>query len=236
MTEFERALAAAREWEIALARWMRSRGWYVLPTYAFGGANNRKAPVLEAPPGARSLIMPDLQCFRDGRILWLEAKWKSEATLHRKTGTFVTGIALRHARHYERVQTVTGCGVLLAFVHEREREVRGGMLNEISDAWHHDYDGGVMGPGGMRFWRWDALPTITPLDEIARYRSSAPDEPLQLRPRHESRSSLAHGAYVSAPHHRAHVVDRTPEHVRDLCHRDEPLLALLERRDEREHG
>lgn len=162
---FHAALNHARGWERALAAWVRARGWHVLPTYDFSGKGDDKAPVLLAPPGTADLIMPDLQCFRAGRVRWIECKWKTSAVLHRNSGQMVTGISLRLASHYERVRATTGADVWLVFLHEREREVRGGEMARLEMS--HDYNGGVMCRGGMRFWLWDRLPLICSLDEIA---------------------------------------------------------------------
>ena len=164
---FRAALDAARQWEKALAGWVRAKGWHVLPTYDFSGKGDDKAPKLLAPPGQVDLVMPDLQCFRSGACRWIECKWKTQATWHRVTKRWVTGISLRLANHYIKVQQLTGADVSLLFLHEREGEVRGGPMREIEPLWAHDYGGGRMGRHGMRFWRWEEMPLRATLAEVA---------------------------------------------------------------------
>lgn len=160
---FHAQLDAAREWERSLAAWIRSRGWYVVPTYDFCGRGEDKAPKLLAPPGAESLVLPDLQCFRDGRAQWLECKWKARADRYRKTQQLTTGISRRLFDHYQRVEERTGFCVVLAFLHEREQQIRGGSLADLERCFSHDYTGERMGRFGMRFWRWLDIPLWAPL-------------------------------------------------------------------------
>jgi hypothetical protein len=164
---FRAALDAARKWEVALATFIRARGWHVLPTYDFSGKGDDKAPKLLAPAGQRDLVMPDLQCFRNGEVRWIECKWKARADFNIKRGYYVTGISLRLADHYERVNQMTGADVFLLFLHEHEGEVRGGKMRDLATAWSHDYQGEKMGRSGMRFWRWDAPPRWCDLTRVA---------------------------------------------------------------------
>lgn len=163
-TEFRSALDKARVWERKLAAWVRRRGWHVLPTYDFNGAGEDKAPALLSPPGMTDLVLPDLQCFRSGRVRWIECKWKARADEYRKGGYLVTGISLRLAGHYAQVRRATGADVWILFLHEREREVRGGPMASLPHS--HDYTGGVMGRAGMRFWRYAEIPRLCDLTEI----------------------------------------------------------------------
>lgn len=155
---FERQLSAAREWEVRVAGWARRRGWYVLPTYDFSGKEDDKAPKMLAPSGSRDLVLPDLQCFKDQEIRWLEVKWKARADVHRRTGHRVTGISKRLWDHYLEVQCTTAGDVYVVFLHELEREVRGASLSWLRQNVHHTYDGGKMGRAGMVFWDYDVLP------------------------------------------------------------------------------
>lgn len=165
--DFRAQLDAAREWEKALASWVRGRGWHVLPTYDFSGKQDDKAPKLLGPSSSIDLVMPDLQCFRNGEVRWLECKWKSHADYNRKRGWHVTGISLRLVEHYQKVTEITGADVFLLFLHEKEGEVRGGRMRELESARSHDYTGPAMGRFGMRFWRWDALRRWCALSSIA---------------------------------------------------------------------
>lgn len=156
--EFRRALEHARQWEKACARWVRGRGWAVVPTYDFGGEGNNKAPKLLSPVGTPDLVLPDLQCFRSGTLRWLEVKFKREASLYRNTGSMVTGINRRLWRQYRRVESATSGQVVIVFIHEKEQEVRGDFLSNLALYVHHEYPGGKMGEDGMVFWNFTDIP------------------------------------------------------------------------------
>lgn len=164
--DFRSKLDAARVWEKKLARWVRRRGWYVVPTYDFSGKGEDKAPKLLAPLGKESLVLPDLQCFRAGEQQWLECKYKSEAIVYRKGGYRTTGISRRLRDHYEQVQQATGASVVIAFLHEKEREVRGAALVDLAQHFSHEYAGAKMGRSGMVFWKYDELPCWGRLEAI----------------------------------------------------------------------
>lgn len=169
-SDFRAKLDAAREWEKRLARWIRSRGWFVVPTYDFSGKGDDKAPKLLAPLGTRDLVLPDLQCFRDGEHQWLECKWKTCASFYRKGGHLTTGIATRLLAHYVEVQRATRARVVLAFLHEREMEIRGGSLDALGTkvgegCFSHASVSGAM--GSMSFWRYEEIPRWADLGAVA---------------------------------------------------------------------
>lgn len=167
--DFETKLAAARVWEERFAAWMRARGYWVLATYDFSGKGDSKAPKLLAPVGCSSLVLPDLQCFRAGSARWVECKYKERADEYRRGGYAVTGINLRHFRHYQKVQAATGVPASIAFMHRAEGEVRGATLAQLGEAgglYSHTYYGPGMCNGGMIFWHYLRLPIVARLDEI----------------------------------------------------------------------
>lgn len=136
---FEEQLAAARRWEIRTADWLReSRGYYVLPTYDYSGKDGDKAPRLVAPIGERNLILPDILAMQAGRWLWLEVKWKTEATFHRNKRVWNTGIDSRLWNHYQQVQDVTRATVWVVFIHEKENEIRLGSIEELRALFTHE--------------------------------------------------------------------------------------------------
>lgn len=166
--DFESALAHAREQEKRLAGYVRGRGFYLLPTYDFSGKGDDKAPKLEAPPGGRSLVVPDLLAWGPSESLWIECKWKQRADFYRKSGHRVTGISLRLWRHYGEVQRRTGLRVVIAFLHEDEGEVRIASLARLAVApmFSHQYAGGKMGSSGMIFFGYDAIPLRAQLADL----------------------------------------------------------------------
>jgi len=156
--KFREQLDAARTWEMCAAAWARSRGWYVLPTYDFSGAGDNKAPKLMAPERMKDLVLPDLQCFKDGEPRWLEIKWKARADWNRKRGYYVTGINKRLWDHYNAVEMQTNACVVIMFIHDREAEVRADTIANLRTYVSHTYDGAKMGRSGMVFWEYQRIP------------------------------------------------------------------------------
>lgn len=153
---FERKLALGRKWEMRMATWASSRGWYVLPTYDFSGASEDKAPKLLSPADAEDLVVPDLQCICNGSMKWLEVKYKSNADLYRRGNYLVTGISQRLLRHYSEVEAQSPGPVVVAFVHGKECEVRGTNVRTLLDTVAYRSDFPPMGP--MAFWEYEKLP------------------------------------------------------------------------------
>ena len=106
--EFERG----RQGELAIARWLQERGWYVIPSYDYSGQDGTKAPRLQGLLAGYAI--PDLDVCRGGDRMWVEVKVKGGATYHRLTDTFEHGISLRLYRHYLEVQRLTGTQVSLS--------------------------------------------------------------------------------------------------------------------------
>lgn len=166
--DFEKQLEAARVWEQRFAAWARTLGYWVLPTYDFSGKGDDKAPKLLAPVGAQSLVLPDLQCFRDGEGRWVECKYKSRADDYRVGGYRVTGIQQRLWRHYRGVQEVTKASVTIAFLHAKEDEIRIAKIDDLAESgklYSHTYLGTRM-RGPMIFWRYDSIPLHGPLSAL----------------------------------------------------------------------
>lgn len=160
---FRKSLAHGKEQERKTSAYLKALGYRVLPTTDF---SSRGAPMLEAADREDSLIMPDAQAFRDGEGAWFENKWKTKAIRGDKSGRLETGISLRHFDHYARVERESRIPVVLVFVHETEREVRCGTLEQLADAFSHDYTGDRMDPGGNRFWFYERIPLWMSLDEL----------------------------------------------------------------------
>jgi hypothetical protein len=101
--------------ESAIARWLRSRGFCVLPVYE-KLIDDGKGPQLYLPQG--TLIAPDLFVFNREKALWIEAKHKTAFSWYRIRRCWVTGIDLKHYEHYCRVDDETPWPVWLLFLHD----------------------------------------------------------------------------------------------------------------------
>lgn len=137
-----------RAGEMTVAKLLRERGWYVVPSYDYSGANGDKAPKLT---GLRDgFAIPDLDVARDGKRIWVEVKVKAGPTYHRITQVYEHGISLRLFGHYRRVEAITGCVVWLFILEEDSMLLRIASLQSLGDP--RTYDGKRMGRDGMAFW------------------------------------------------------------------------------------
>lgn len=157
---FHEELARARHVERACTRWLAGRGWWLLPGYESGGED--KAPRLI---GRRdTLIIPDLLGMQRHRRLWFEVKLKTRCTFHNRTQTDQTGFDERHHTHYLRVERETGIPVIVLFVHQKEGEVRGGLLH-VLDRKAYDHTDSSRGKR-VRYYRWRDLQRFARYDEV----------------------------------------------------------------------
>lgn len=134
-----------------MAKWLQRRGWYVIPSYDYSGADGKKPPRMLG--NLVGYAIPDLDVARFGKRLWVEVKTKGNATLYRKTGTLEHGISHRLLNHYLTVQAITGTAVWL-FVHEEKADVL--LVATLATLGApRTYEGWKMGQGGMAFWPRD---------------------------------------------------------------------------------
>lgn len=153
-----------------IAKWLRGRGYTVLPTYE---------KIIDSGKGPRlftagaPLIVPDLLVFNSAKAFWVEAKRKAAFTWHRKTGRWVTGIDLPHYEDYCRVNDETPWPVWLLFLHEAGRAgdssagcptgLFGNSLDALRCCENHRY---IARPPKMVYWWADSLRKIAELDAL----------------------------------------------------------------------
>lgn len=171
---FPAALQYGQVGESLIARWLRARGWFVLPAYEVT-PGRYKGPRLLTPTD--ELIVPDLLVFNDEMAAWAEAKRKNAFTYHHLTGDWTTGIDLPVYRDYLRVEAETGWPVWLFFLQEPGQAKDSpegcptglyiGSLRWLSQEKniHHTHPNG--GNAGMIYWAPDKLKKLASLDELA---------------------------------------------------------------------
>lgn len=155
--------ARGRQGEIDVAAWLQARGWYVVPSYDYSGAEGNKPPRLQGRIAGYAI--PDLDVSKDGQRIWVEVKSKREPTLHRMTGTLEHGISLRLWRHYQQVQSITGSQVWLFVLEELKRALFAQSLACLGEP--RIYEGQKMGRGGMAFWPCDRFRFLADLERSA---------------------------------------------------------------------
>ena len=173
MPTFEAKLLEARDYEIALSQWLQKQfGAYIVPTYDYGGLGDKKAPKMYPLLESKGLVLPDLMACSNGKTVWVECKWKSEASFYRKHNIRTTGINARHYKHYRKVKTVSGCKVVIMFLHVAENEMRGAEIDSMPPI-DHQYAGGKMGQSGMVFWAYDDIKRWCSLGEVIQKQAPA---------------------------------------------------------------
>lgn len=168
---FKSDLAFGQIGESDIARWLRSRGHWVLPVYE-KEIENGKGPRLFLPDG--ELIAPDMLVLGK-EVVWVEAKHKTAFTWYRKGGMFQTGIDLRHYMDYLKVQDESPYDVWLLFLHRGGQAkdsppspsgLYGNALSYLRQHEDHRSPPADTHPGGMVYWNIDVLRLMASLDEI----------------------------------------------------------------------
>lgn len=171
MDGFQDSLGYGEAGENLIARWMRSRGFAVLPIYE-KIIDDGKGPRLYLPDNV--VIAPDFFVFRGQTCLWIEAKHKTAFTWHRITRRFVTGIDLHHYDHYCLVDEATPWPVWLLFLHDGGQAkdspsntpagLFGRKLSRLRQCENHRHAN--WGRHGMVYWSIQSLHKLAELTEV----------------------------------------------------------------------
>ena len=168
---FDDKLAVGQAGESAIARWLRKRGYSIVPVYE-KIMDTGKGPQLFTPTS--KLIAPDMFAFNGDKALWIEAKTKSAFAWHRISSSWTTGIDLAHYEDYLMVDDLSPWPVWLLFL-QRGGQAKdsppnspsglfGNTLSRLRHTENHRHAN--WGPTGMVYWDIDALLLIAPLDEV----------------------------------------------------------------------
>jgi hypothetical protein len=183
---FDRQLAIGRVTEGLISKWVRARGYAILPAYEIEREHG-KGPQLFAGDG--SYVVPDMLAFNHNGIRWIEAKHKTVFSWHRNTKRWTTGIDRHHFQQYLLVQDRTKLPVVMLFYHcsatpnRRDRPycrglcpvgLFGGWLSVLAQKINHTCDAldktreGYLGHGhhGMVYWAHETLELLATLEEI----------------------------------------------------------------------
>lgn len=163
--DFRANLALGRRWEKAVAGWLQSRGWFLLPVYDYSGEDGNKAPKLHGANGG--VVVPDLLAAHPRRnAKWVEVKYRNHAVEFRRDRTIVTGkVPWRHWNHYLRTEQLTGIPVWLVFVQDVESEIVGGPIKALAQ---HLRPGVGHGAREVNF-PYSCLTRLAPLSAVQRY-------------------------------------------------------------------
>lgn len=171
MNDFTNMLEFGQAGESVIARWLRSKGNFVMPVYE-KIVDTGKGPQLFTP--SEQLIAPDLFVFKGMGAYWVEAKHKTAFSWHRISSRWVTGIDVRHYEHYLKVDAQTPWPVWLVFFHEggcakdspleSPSGLFGNTLRFLARNVNHKSD--LWGKTGMVYWARDKLKLLASLKEL----------------------------------------------------------------------
>jgi len=142
---------------LAVADFLKNKGWFVIPSYDYSGEDGNKAPKLQGLN--KNFVIPDLDISKEGKRKWAEVKTKTSASYTRITNQYEHGIPLRHFEHYQEVEKITGCEVWL-FVYELEAETLLFQKLNILSLNKRVYTGNKMNWDGMIFFPRDKFNTL----------------------------------------------------------------------------
>lgn len=130
--EFLRGRAA----ELRVAQWLKERGWFVIPSYDYSGADGDKAPRLQGLKDG--FAVPDLDVARNGCRRWVEVKSKGHANPRRdsywgRPNVPEHGIDYRNYLHYLEVKRQTGDEVWIAIYEEDAGILLGAEIDTLGE-------------------------------------------------------------------------------------------------------
>jgi hypothetical protein len=193
MNSFEKQFFFGQIGESIIARWVRSRGYDVLPVYEKEIANGKGPRLfLSFDALASELVAPDMLAISGAKTRWVEAKHKSAFSWRRITQRWQDGIDLRHYLDYQKVEQETGWPVWLFFFHAQAVShpydrangapvqcptgLFGAPLSWLKE--HEDHRGDFSRNGhtySMVYWNVDMLPRQAMLEELQMYMQSEGD-------------------------------------------------------------
>ena len=135
--DFKKQLAVGEEGEEEVANFLIEKcNFAVLPLYQF---ISKKTPGIFY--NSYNFICPDLTCFRDGKVIFVDAKRKSRWVNF--TGKLETGFNLNHFREYKKLQEKVNIPVFIVFNHH-DKEPTGlffTYIDNYSRIWDGTYNG-----------------------------------------------------------------------------------------------
>lgn len=116
---FEEQLKFGKEFEDKFAKWLIEKGWYVIPKYLYV---KRGAPLLIGKNA--SYALPDLDCAKSGKRIWVECKRKKRMLYYP-----ATGYPESNHNSYKKVQEITNSKIFVVF--KDDEEYYGNYVDEL---------------------------------------------------------------------------------------------------------
>jgi len=171
MNTFEQNLKEGVVGEGAIANWLVSKGWAILPAYE-KVVDDKKGPRLIT--AERRYVSPDMLSIKADKAIWVEAKHKTAFSWHRNTRRWVTGIDLCHYTDYCAIGDLTQWPVWILFLHkgghakDSPTESPMGLFgNDLSYLRKHEnHRHANWGKSGMVYWALEELKGLATLSEM----------------------------------------------------------------------
>tara|TARA_Y100001938_G_C8025430_1_gene397731 strand:- start:86 stop:559 length:474 start_codon:yes stop_codon:yes gene_type:complete len=112
---FKDKLIFGKEGEKDIALKLIENGFYILPLYQF---KDGIAPQIINK--SKSIISPDLICFKNGKIIFFEVKSKNQWVNY--TDVLETGCNYKHYQDYKRLSLETEIKLYIVFNHVKGKE------------------------------------------------------------------------------------------------------------------
>ena len=170
-SSFDDSLRWGKLGESAIAQWFKRKGYAVLPVYEKDTGDYKGPQVFCAD---RAMAAPDLLCFKQAHVVWVEAKRKSVFSWYREKKQWETGIDLHHYEQYLELRERAPWELWLMFLHEQgdtkewPHECPTGLFGrKISSlAQWESHRSMKHGPHGMVYWAHKDLHPLATLDEL----------------------------------------------------------------------
>ena len=182
---FQQSLQIGKTAETRIARWLRSRGWHILPVYDLeckskSGVGPRFFTATNILDKTHELIAPDMLIFKTC-IRWIEAKHKSRFSWWGIGKTWETGIDRKCWDDYQKIAELSGHSVWLMFLHcqsdswiddiqKRQAPATcptglyAGSIGDLIGKISHMDD--RYGTSGMVYWRESSLRKLADIENI----------------------------------------------------------------------
>jgi hypothetical protein len=165
MPSFSDQLENGKVGESLVAQWLKTKGYHILPIYEIAD-KQYKGPALYCCDG-HDLVAPDMAVFRNGKVSFIEVKYKTGFSWYRKMNAWVTGIDSRHYDEYLKMRGLLAFPLWILFLQKGGSEkdsgespsgLFGNEIDMLSKTISHRSE--RWGASGMVYWNIKDLQLI----------------------------------------------------------------------------
>lgn len=164
---FQARLTIGEQGETVVRQWLRRLGFAAIPLCDLPSSPGH-GPRIAGPD--EEFVAPDFLVFRAGRARFVDAKTKGQATWHRASRAWMTGISSEELAGYQQVAAAFGIECFVFFLHMARQPdpatsslapvgLFGDEVERLAASVHHRH-------GEMSFWSFRDLRLIATLDQL----------------------------------------------------------------------